>query len=88
MKKECTVKHREMKFQIFPDLTSDRAKSSVSGSEEKPEESGIIHRDTLIITVGTGKSKMDHLEAEDFWESMVKPGLHPTLRLPGPGSKL
>lgn len=31
------------KLRIFPDLTLDVAESSVSGGEEKPEESGIIH---------------------------------------------
>lgn len=82
-KKERTLKHGEMKLQMFPDLTSDMAKQRATFREVRENlrregvRHGIIHPATLIITVEPGQSKKftDHREAEDYWQSVIKPRL-------------
>lgn len=79
------LKHGDMILQIFPDLTSDMAKqrAAFQGMREDLRRAGvrhgIIHPAMLIITAETGQSRKftDYRDAENYWESVIKPGLRP-----------
>ena len=85
VKKERKLKHGEMTLQIFPDLTADMAKKRATFWEVRENlrragvRHGIIYPATLmsVITVRAGQSKKftAHREAEDYWDSVIKPEL-------------